>query len=48
MTVLKQMMRSAVVWKYLSRDPFLDSQGGVLAGLNALREGGRTRFLYLD
>ena len=42
-------MRRAVVWEYLSRNPFLDSQGGVLAGLKALREpGGRTRFLNLD
>lgn len=48
-TVLKHMMRRAVVWEYLSRNPFLDSQGGVLAGLKALREpGGRTRFLNLD
>ncbi len=48
-TVLKHMMRRAVVWEYLSRNPFLDSQGGVLAGLKALREpGGRTRFLSLD
>jgi len=48
-TVLKHMMRRAVVWEYLSRNPFLDSQGGVLAGLRALREpGGRTRFLSLD
>ena len=43
------MMRRAVVWEYLSRNPFLDSQGGVLVGLKALREpGGRTRFLNLD
>ncbi|HKN00567.1 MAG TPA: tyrosine-type recombinase/integrase [Candidatus Binataceae bacterium] len=49
MTVLKHMMRRAVVWEYLSRNPFLDSQGGVLAGLKALREPtGRTRFLSLD
>jgi integrase len=48
-TVLKHMTRRAVVWEYLSRNPFLDSQGGVLAGLKALREpGGRTRFLNLD
>ncbi len=48
-TVLKHVMRRAVVWEYLSRNPFLDSQGGVLAGLKALREpGGRTRFLNLD
>jgi integrase len=47
-TVLKHMMRRAVVWEYLSRNPFLDSQGGVLVGLKALREpGGRTRFLNL-
>ncbi len=49
MTVLKHMMRRAVVWEYLSRNPFLDLQGGVLSGLKALREpGGRTRFLSLD
>jgi integrase len=43
------MMRRAVVWEYLSRNPFLDSQGGLLSGLKALREpGGRTRFLNLD
>src|SRR5208282_3814736 len=48
-TVLKHMMRRAVVWEFLSRNPFLDSQGGVLAGLKALREPtGRTRFLSLD
>ena len=48
-TVLKHIMRRAVVWEYLSRNPFLDSQGGVLAGLKALREPtGRTRFLSLD
>ena len=48
-TVLKHMMRRAVVWEYLSRNPFLDSQGGVLTGLKALREPtGRTRFLSLD
>ena len=49
MTVLKHMMRRAVIWEYLSRNPFLDSQGGMLAGLKALREpAGRTRFLSLD
>lgn len=48
-TLLKHMMRRAVVWEYLSRNPFLDSQGGVLSGLKALREPtGRTRFLSLD
>ena len=48
-TVLKHIMRRAVAWEYLSRNPFLDSQGGVLAGLKALREPtGRTRFLSLD
>ncbi len=49
MTVLKHMMRRAVVWEFLSRNPFLDSQGGVLSSLKALREPtGRTRFLSLD
>lgn len=48
-TVLKHMMRRAVVWEYLSRNPFLDAQGGLLAGLKALREPpGRTRFLNPD
>ena len=48
-TVLKHIVRRAVAWEYLSRNPFLDSQGGVLAGLKALREPtGRTRFLSLD
>lgn len=48
-TVLKHIMRRAVVWEFLSRNPFLDSQGGVLSGLKALREPtGRTRFLSLD
>jgi integrase len=48
-TVLKHMMRRAVVWEYLSRNPFLDSQGGLLSGLKALREPtGRIRFLNLD
>ena len=37
MTVLKHMMRRAVIWEYLSRNPFLDAQGGMLAGLKALR-----------
>jgi integrase len=49
MTVVKHILRRAVVWEYLSRNPFLDAQGGVLAGLKALREPtGRTRFLNLD
>ena len=48
-TVLKHMVRSAVAWEYLSRNPFLDSRGGLLYGLKALRgPGGRTRFLSLD
>jgi integrase len=48
-TVLKHIMRRAVVWEYLSRNPFLDPQGGVSAGLKALREPtGRTRFLNID
>jgi integrase len=48
-TVLKHMMRRAVEWEYLSRNPFLDSQGRPLSGLKALKEpGGRTRFLSLE
>jgi hypothetical protein len=46
MTVLKHMMRRAVEWEYLSRNPFSNAQGRPLAGLRALREpSGRTRFL---
>jgi hypothetical protein len=37
-TVLKHMMRRAVVWEYLSRNPFLDSQGG-----GVVRPQGATR-----
>jgi integrase len=49
MTVLKHMMRRAVEWEYLSRNPFLDAQGRPLAGLRALREpSGRTRFLSVE
>jgi integrase len=48
-TVLKHIMRRAVEWEYLSRNPFLDSQGRPFSGLKALREpGGRTRFLSLE
>jgi integrase len=44
--VLKHMLRRAVSWEYLSRNPFLDLQGGTLAGLKPFREPpGRTRFL---
>lgn len=46
MTVLKHMMRRAVSWEYLSRNPFLDSQGEPVQGLKPLREPpGRVRFL---
>ncbi len=46
MTVLKHMLRRAVAWEYLSRNPFLDSQGGLLESLKPLREPARrTRFL---
>jgi len=49
MTVLKHMMRRAVEWEHLSRNPFLDAQGRPLAGLRALREpSGRTRFLSVE
>ena len=49
MTALKYMMRRAVEWEYLSRNPFLDAQGRPLAGLRALREpSGRTRFLNVE
>jgi integrase len=48
-TVLKHMMRRAVEWEYLSRNPFLDAQGRPLAGLRALKEpAGRTRFLSVE
>jgi integrase len=46
MTVLKHMLRRAVGWEYLSRNPFLDAQGEPLQGLKPLREPpGRVRFL---
>jgi integrase len=49
MTVLKHMLRRAVAWEYLSRNPFLDNQGRLLEGLRPLKEpAGRTRFLSLD
>jgi integrase len=49
MTVLKHMLRRAVSWEYLSRNPFLDAQGRPLAGLKPLKEpSGRTRFLNAD
>lgn len=49
MTVLKHMLRRAVAWEFLSRNPFLDSQGRLLEGLRPLKEpAGRTRFLSLE
>ena len=49
MTVLKHIMRRAVAWEYLSRNPFLDNQGCLLEGLKPLREpAGRTRFLSIE
>jgi integrase len=49
MTVLKHMLRRAVAWEFLSRNPFLDNQGRLLEGLRPLREpAGRTRFLSLE
>ncbi len=46
MTVLKHMLRRAVTWEYLSRNPFLDAQGEAVQGLKPLREPpGRGRFL---
>lgn len=49
MTVLKHMLRRAVAWKFLSRNPFLDGQGNLVDGLRDLKEPpGRTRFLNLD
>jgi len=49
MTCLKHMMRRAVEWEYLSRNPFLDTQGRPLAGMRALKEpSGRVRFLTLE
>jgi integrase len=48
-TVLKHILRRAVEWEYLSRNPFLDAQGRPLAGLRALKEpAGRTRFLSVE
>jgi integrase len=49
MTVLKHIMRRAVTWEYLGRNPFLDLQGQPMEGLRPLKEPtGRTRFLSLD
>jgi len=49
MTVLKHMMRRAVAWEHLGRNPFLDQQGQSKPSLKPLREpSGRTRFLSLD
>jgi integrase len=49
MTVLKHMMRRAVEWEVLTRNPLLDDQGKPLAGVKALKEpSGRTRFLDRD
>ncbi len=48
-SVLKHMLRRAVAWKFLSRNPFLDGQGNLVDGLRDLKEPpGRTRFLSLD
>ena len=38
MTVLKHMLRRAVAWEYLSRNPFLDNQGGLVESLKPLKE----------
>lgn len=49
MTVLKHIMRRAVSWEYLSRNPFLDAQGQIKDGLRPLKEPpGRTRYLKFD
>jgi integrase len=49
MTVLKHILRRAVAWEFLSRNPFLDNQGRLLEGLRPLKEPpGRTRFLAQD
>ena len=46
MTVLKHILRRAVAWEFLRRNPFVDNQGRVVEGLKPLREPpGRTRFL---
>jgi integrase len=46
-TVLMHMLRRAVTWQYLSRNPMVDSQGSPL--VKALREPpGRTRWLTAD
>jgi integrase len=48
-TVIKHMMRRAVEWEILTRNPLLDGQGKPLAGIKALKEpSGRTRFLDRD
>jgi integrase len=49
MTVLKHMLRRAVAWEFLGRNPFLDNQGRLVEGLKPLKEpAGRTRFLSLE
>lgn len=46
LTVLKHIVRRAVAWEYLGRNPFLDSNGGLVDDLKNLKEaGGRNRFL---
>jgi site-specific recombinase XerD len=47
--VLKHILRRAVAWEYLGRNPLLDTQGQPLQGLKPLREpSGRVRFLTPD
>ncbi|MFZ1886716.1 MAG: tyrosine-type recombinase/integrase [Candidatus Binataceae bacterium] len=47
--VLKHIMRRAVAWEVVGRNPFIDAQGQVTSGLKPLREpSGRVRFLSSD
>jgi len=49
MTVLKHMLRRAVSRRYLTRNPFLDAQGGLVDTLRPLKEPpGRVRYLAPD
>ncbi len=48
-SVLKHLMRRAVTWEFIAHNPFLDSQGQPVQGLNPLKEpSGRVRFLSPD
>ena len=47
--ILKHIIRRAVAWEYLSRNPLLDANGDAKEGLKALKEpAGRVRYLTED